>query len=238
MIRRTLPWTISLIVMAATGTAHAQPSERATRFFTIYGGAQPQRHDLVAEQTFPLFDETATVTSNQRIRNGGVFKAAVGFPVRGRLGVGGGVSVFGRPGTASVQALLPSPSFFGRMTRQDFTASDLKHREVGVHASLLYQMPITREVGLTFSIGPSLVRVKQDLATVSVSSAGQASVIKSAESGNAFCVNGGLDAVYRVTPALGLGLFVHYVGGKVDLPSASGLSVGGVQGGLAFRVNF
>jgi hypothetical protein len=238
VIRRTVPWTIALIAITAAGTANAQPSESARRFFTIYGGAQPQRHDLSARQSFPLFDETATVSSSQRIRNGSLFKAAVGIPIKGRLGIGAGVSVFGRPGTASLQAKVPDIVFFDRIRTYNFEAGDLKHKELGVHGSLLYEMAITPKVGLTFSIGPSLIRVRQDVAAVSVSSTGQPSVSTAEESGNAFGGNAGADVMYGFGSPFALGVFLHYAGGKVDLPSAPDVTVGGAQGGVAFRVAF
>lgn len=221
------------------GTAHAQSADMATRFVAIYGGAQPQRHDLSAEQSFPLFDETATVTSLQRIRNGGLFKVAVGIPIEGRLGFGVAFSVFGRPGTASLQARIPDIVFFDRPKTHNFEAGDLTHRELGFHGSLLYEMAVTPKIGMTFSIGPSLIRVRQDIASVSVvPSTGQPSVSTVEESGNAFGGNAGVDVLYQLRPPFALGLFLHYAGGKVDLASAPDVIVGGVQAGLVFRMGF
>ena len=227
---------VASLLMAPT-SASAQATE-FNEFVAIYGGAQPQRRTITAVDSFDLFEEVATVTSTQRIRNGGVFKAAVGVPVTDRIGIGGGISFFGRPGTAVIQARIPDPSFFDRPTTVELDSDDLRHREIGLNFSVLYHQPLTPRFDLTFSGGPSLIRVLQDIATVSVSNAGALSVAKQEESGNAFGVNAGVDAVYSLRPALGLGLFVHYLGGQIDLPSAENLTVGGAQVGAVLRVGF
>ncbi len=223
------------LILAGATDAAAQTSGELLPFAAVYAGAQPQRRTITSTETFPLYDETATVTSSQRIRNGGLFKVAVGFPISGRFGVGGGVSYFGRPGTAIVAASLPSPIFTDTFTTVNLDADDLKHTELGINFNVLYQLPVSEKLSLTLSAGPSLIRVQQDIANVDVSAAGALSVTPDAQSGNAIGANGGVDVIYQLRPAFGLGIFVHYMGGKVDLPSAEGMSVGGAQAGVVVR---
>jgi hypothetical protein len=42
--------------------------------------------------------------------------------------------------------------------------------------------------------------------------------------------------VYLFTSQVGVGLFVRYVGAQVDLPIATGVNVGGFQGGVGLRL--
>jgi hypothetical protein len=51
-------------------------------------------------------------------------------------------------------------------------------------------------------------------------------------------VNAGVDLNYFFMPRFGGGVFVRYVGAQADLPAASGVGVGGFQGGLGLRVRF
>jgi hypothetical protein len=48
----------------------------------------------------------------------------------------------------------------------------------------------------------------------------------------------GVDGTYMVTENFGAGVFMRYVGGKVDLPSVADLKVGGFQIGAGGRVRF
>ena len=50
--------------------------------------------------------------------------------------------------------------------------------------------------------------------------------------------NVGLELGYRMSDRYGLGGFVRYAGGKVDLPSVPNLTVGGVQVGGRMRFWF
>ena len=132
--------------------------------------------------------------------------------------------------------LAPEAGPFDRPTAYAFEADDLKHTELGIHFNVTYQMPVSPKLALTFLVGPSLIAVKQDIATVAVNNAGQLTVSSDEESGNAIGVNGGVDVVYAFRPTVGIGLFVHYAGGKLDLPSATGMTVGGPQAGVVLRV--
>jgi hypothetical protein len=58
------------------------------------------------------------------------------------------------------------------------------------------------------------------------------------ESGNGFGGNVGADLSTFFSERYGFGVFVRYVAAKVDLPSASGVTVGGVQAGAGLRLRF
>lgn len=68
---------------------------------------------------------------------------------------------------------------------------------------------------------------------------GQSVAVGSAtETGNAFGGNGGIDATYMANDRIGIGFFAQYAGGSANLPSSSGVRVGGFQGGGGIRVRF
>jgi hypothetical protein len=41
-----------------------------------------------------------------------------------------------------------------------------------------------------------------------------------------------------MSPGLGIGVWVRYTYGKLDLPDITGLTVGGLQGGVGLRARF
>ena len=58
---------------ALFGAAEArgqQPSPESAGFINFNVGAQPQRRTINTSESFTLYDESATVTSNQPIQNG------------------------------------------------------------------------------------------------------------------------------------------------------------------------
>jgi hypothetical protein len=58
------------------------------------------------------------------------------------------------------------------------------------------------------------------------------------ESKTAFGVNLGVDGSYLITRNYGVGVFIRYAGGQVDLPSAEDMRVGGFQAGVGARLRF
>jgi hypothetical protein len=47
-----------------------------------------------------------------------------------------------------------------------------------------------------------------------------------------------VDGNYLITPTFGLGVYLRYAGASVDLPSQSGVKVGGFQAGGGLRIRF
>jgi hypothetical protein len=227
------------IVAAGATSARAQSVDYPfeTGFVAVYGGAQPQRHTLTATQTQSIYEETATVTSTQRIRNGGLLEFGGGYRVRGALAIGARFSMFGRPGTSTVEASVPNPIFFDRPTTVQLEGADLAHRERGIHLNAIWLVPVNDKFDVALSAGPSFIHVSQEL-TSSITVDPSLALLKTTETGNAVGVNVGVDGNYRITPRYAVGLFIHYAAGSVDLPSATDVKVGGTQVGLGFHVRF
>lgn len=242
MTKATTRLTMAVaMAMALAAPARGQGADPPIKkgFVSVYAGAQPQRRTVTATTSFPLYEETATITSNQRIRNGALIQVGGGVRVRGPLAVGVRFSMFGRPGTSSVSAVIPDPIFFSRPKTVTADASSVEHTERGVHINAVWLVPTGSRFDIALSAGPSIIHVSQELTSVSVQPGTQnIAVVKAAETGNAMGFNAGLDATYRITPQYGAGIFVHYAAGSVDLASAPGFEVGGVQAGVGFHVRF
>jgi len=225
------------IVAATPAAARAQSGERA--FVNFGAGAQPERDSLTASASFPLYDETATVSAEQHISNGPLFEVGGGVRVSRGLAIGAAFSTFGRPGDATLTASVPDPIFFNRPTTVSRDASDLEHKERSIHVQAVYFVPVNSKFDISLSAGPSFIHVSQELATASVGSGTQSVTVTSAtETGNAVGFNAGAQGNYLFTPRYGVGLFFGYAGGSVDLPHASDFKIGGFRTGLALQARF
>ena len=227
---------------ALSGAAEAraqQPSPASAGFINFNVGAQPQWRTINTSESFPVYDERATVTSNQPIKNGVVFDVSGGHRVWRRVALGVGLSSFRSRGDAGVVASIPDPSFFDRPKIVTGNSSGLDRSELGVHLQAVWRTPLTGKTDVSFSAGPSFIRVSQQIATASLRTGTQnIDVTQKSESGTALGINVGLDGSYMFQPQLGAGVFLRYAGGSVDLPEVSNVKVGGFQGGFGLRVRF
>ncbi len=233
---------MATMLVAGAGQAGAQgaAASESKMFLGIDVGAQPQQRTTTSSTSFPLYDETATVTTNQPIHNGPVFGVSGGYRVRPNLAIALGVTMFNaRSADSSVVASIPDLVFFNRPKVVTAAATGLKHQELGVHIQAVWFHTLNEKIGIALSAGPSLINVKHDLATATVATGTQnVTTATATEKKSAPGFNAGGEATYKLTPRLGAALFVRYVGGKVDLPSLHGLKVGGLQAGLGIRIGF
>ena len=109
-----------------------------------------------------------------------------------------------------------------------------------MHPQVVWFFPRSEKLDIAFSAGPSIYRVKQQLVpSVTVAARTQnATFAVATESATAVGFNIGADAIYKVTPRQGIGIFVRYAEASTDLPGAQGVHVGGLQGGIGFRIRF
>jgi hypothetical protein len=203
-------------------------------------GAQPQQRTVASSASFPLYDETATVTTSQEVHNGAVFGVGAGYRVRPSVGVGALVTVFNaRKGEAAVIAAVPDISFTDRFSTVTTSVAGLRHREVGIHLQAIWFGRVGDRFPVTLSAGPSIVSVKHDIAVANVTTGTQTVATgKTSEKETAVGVNAGGTFEYPFTPTVSAELFVRYAGGTVDLPSAADVKVGGLQIGAGLRYAF
>jgi hypothetical protein len=95
-------------------------------------------------------------------------------------------------------------------------------------------------IELAVFVGPSFTKVTQDVInTVTVPPGTQGAVASlGSESGTAKGVNVGADLTYKLTNLVGVGGFIRYNGGSVDLTTLSDVKAGGFQLGIGARLRF
>ena len=99
--------------------------------------------------------------------------------------------------------------------------------------------PVTNQFDVTLAVGPSIFSVKQEIISVTVPAGTQtANPSVGSESKTGVGVIFEVDGNYLKTRRFGGGAFIRYAGAKVDLPSISGVRVGGFQIGAGFRARF
>jgi len=242
MLKRT-----SILIMAgvfaAVGSearAQTQPAPAMRGFANINFGAQASSRSIGRTDTFTVYGEDATLVTDQHLGSGALFDVSGGYRFRKNLAGAIGFSNFQNHDNSGVTATVPHPLIFNSPVTTTTTVSDLQHSERGIHLSAVWFFPITTQMDVAFSAGPSFILVKQEVvSSVTIPPGTQdASPNVSTENKTAFGVNLGVDGTYLFTRTFGAGVFLRYAGGKTDLPSVEDLGVGGFQVGVGGRVRF
>jgi hypothetical protein len=233
-------------VFAAVGSdarAQTTPPPASRGFVNINFGAQPGTRSIGRTDIFTVYGEDATLVTDQENGSGAMFDITGGYRFRGKWSNWAGAvgfSNFQNHTDSGVVVTVPHPLLFNASRTVSTSVPDLSHSERGVHLSAVWFYPITNQLDLAFSAGPSFIRVKQELVSSVTIPAGtqDATPNVESESKTAFGVNIGVDGSYLITRNFGAGVFIRYAGGKVDLPSAQDMRVGGVQAGVGARLRF
>jgi hypothetical protein len=241
MLKRTM-LIMAGVFAAVVSDARAQttPPPATLGFVNINFGAQPGTRDIGRSASFPVYGEDATLVTDQENGGGAMFDITGGYRFRGNWAGAIGFSNFQNHTDSGAVVTVPHPLLFNAPRTINTSVADLSHSERGIHLSAVWFYPITNEIDLAFSAGPSFIRVKQELvSSVTIPPGTQdANFNVESESKTAFGVNLGVDGSYLITKNFGAGVFVRYAGGKVDLPSAEDLRVGGFQAGVGARLRF
>jgi len=235
---------LALCLCAVTVPASAQQMQWTDRgFVSINGGGQVGSHDLASTQSFPLFDETALVTSSQSVGSGGLFDISGGYRVWENLAVSLGYTHTSSKSDMNVSASIPDPVFFDQPHLVTTSLSGAKHSENVVNIDAVWMLPVTDKIDVGFSLGPSIFSVKQDVAA-NLSESNSTPTLVS-ESKTTAGINIGLDVTYLLGkfPGLGnnwgVGAFTRYTWGSAKFGNSSDkLTVGGFQIGAGARFRF
>ncbi len=240
-MKKALNKTTSVIVLAsgltlAGAAVGAAQTADPKVYVDVNIAGQTQSNTVVTSSTFSLYGETGGTSFSQTVGKGLVFDGGAGYFVLKNFAVGVAVSVFTRSPTANVSVATPDPIAFNSFTVLS-ASPKLKQTELGTHIKLAYLVPLNDKAQITISAGPSIVRLSKEIANGSVVN-GTPQIAIETQTGTGFGAHGGLDVSYLFTPRLGGGIFVRYLRAQVDLPAASGVKVGGFQGGLGVRLRF
>jgi hypothetical protein len=225
---------IGLTLAGATGAVAQTVSSKGYLDLNIAG--QAQSFTIASASTFSLFGETGGTNFNQTVGKGLLFDGGAGYFVTRDFAIGVGVSMFERSPAANVSVTAPDPIAFNSFTVLS-ASPKLKQTELSTHVKLAYLLRVNEKAEVSLFGGPSIVRLTKEIASGSVVN-GTPQIALATQSGTGIGALGGIDFSYLFTPRLGGGVFVRYLRAQVDLPAASGIKVGGFQGGLGLRVRF
>ena len=189
--------------------------------------------------TSPIFGEDATIDLNETVGRGPVYGLRGGYRFRPNFAVALGVWGTRGKSESAIVASIPDPLVTGHFKTVTVNGSGMNQTDVGVDLQLVWMRPIGDRLLVSVFGGPSFIHVAQDVATVAID-AGQNAVptFERQSKNTAKAGNVGVDALYSFKPRYGIGVFVRFAGGTVDLPSVPGLTVGGVQVGGRLQMWF
>jgi len=235
---------IAGLLLTGASAVHAQtltPRPETGAYLTVAAGGQPQKRSFGSSGTFTSFGETGRFELNQNVGAGFLFDIGGGYMFMKHLGAG--VSFWNVRASSAVSgaASIPDPVFFGRFTTvTPNPENELHETTLGVNLSVVYTMQIAEKFDLAVSLGPTLIRSKLEVGTLQVTP-NSTTVTLSTQSESKTTAKAGhldVDVTYRANEIYGIGLFVRYAGGEVDLPSLPKAKVGGLQLGGIVRYRF
>jgi hypothetical protein len=236
---------VALAVDERFAFAQSTPSALSNVFLGVNIGAQPKARDYTVSQTFPLYDETATVETLIGTGGKAIFDFGGGYRVWNGVSVGISFSFYKDQSSTTAMATIPDPLVFDSPHTSSFPLDVLDHSERGVHISIGYTLPLTfvDKLDVTVFAGPSFYTLKKDMpgaVTVVPGGSTLSNVAIEEFSGSGAGGHLGLDFNYMVTPMFGAGAFWRFAPASVDVPSVSGgkVDVGGQQIGFGGRVRF
>jgi outer membrane protein with beta-barrel domain len=232
---------LALGLLAAPRAASAQMQWTDKGFIGVSGGGEVGSHTLDSSASFPLYDETATVTTTQKVKGGGFFDITGAYRVWGKnLLAGVSFTHTGSKSDVSLTGKIPDPVVFDAPRTVSSTQSGAQHSENVVHIDAIYMLPVANKIDVGLFVGPSIFAVKQDtVTTLTVTEPGPTiSAPLSRVSKTSVGFNIGADIQYMVAKQWGVGLLARYAYGSASIPYATKkLTVGGFQigGGARFR---
>jgi len=249
-VARRLASVLVGMTVLMLASAQAQTSEwDGNGFISISGGSQFSDKQFEERLSVPKFDETAEFQTDHTSGSGGILDVAGGLRLVGNLAFGVGFSLMENQGDATGHGTVPNPLFFDRDRSVTFDATGLKHREVGIHFSAVYVIPLGDRFLVSIFGGPTVFRLRQELVgdvalgpeldlpffdSVDVASVTTTSVSETGLGGHV-----GVDGTFLLNDQLGVVGFFRFDGGSVDVATGTtqvSIDVGGAQAGGGLRI--
>jgi hypothetical protein len=234
---------LALCVCAAPQIASAQTMQWTDKgYITVNGGAQVGSQTIDTSSTFPLYDETATIASSQKIKGGSFFDVGGAFRVWGKnLLAGVTYSHTSTDSDVALTASIPDPIKFDSPRNVSSTQSGAIHTENVVHLDVIWMIPVANKLDVGVFLGPSIFAVKQD--TVTSATVTEPGPVVTAPlttvSKTSVGFNLGADLQYMINKRFGVGGVARYSIGSTEIEGATEkLTVGGFQIGGGARIRF
>jgi hypothetical protein len=248
---RTIRGLVAVLALACAATANAQQTTTAGTttktmplggklFVNVNVGAQTQSSTATSDFSFPLYRETATVSTSATSDGGPLVGLSVGYRFVPSFGVAVDYSRVSSSGSAQGTASIPNPLFFNRPAAVTINSVDAERTDRSTSVLLVGFLPITDKMEVSVFLGPSFIRASQDLISGATVPPETQTVVTTMQrqSATAKGVNVGADLAYMFLKQVGAGFFLRYNGGKFDLASATGVKAGGFQVGVGARLLF
>ena len=228
--------------VAAT-SASAQTMQWTDKgYISINGGVQAGSDTLDTNTSFTLYDETATISSTQKIKGGGFFDIGAAYRVWGNnLLAGVSFTRTSSDNGVALTASIPDPVFFDRPRTVSSTVSNAKHTENAVHINAIWMMPVANKLDVGIFAGPTIFSIKQQtVGTLTVTEPGPTvsaplGEVKKTSAG----FNVGVDVQYMIAKRWGVGGLARFTWGSATIDGATEkLKLGGFQIGGGGRVRF
>ena len=233
----------ALCLCAAPRIASAQTMQWTDKGYVSFNvGVQVGSHDLDTSSSFPLYDETATVTSTQKVKGGGLFDVGGAYRVWGNnLLAGVTVSHTASDTNVSLSASVPDPLVTDRPRTVTGSQSGAEHSETAIHLNAIWMMPVANKLDVGVFAGPTIFMVKQDtITTLSVGEPGptvDAPLVEVKKTTAGF--NLGVDVQYLIHKKWAVGGIARYSWGSASIDGATDkLTVGGFNIGVGGRYRF
>jgi len=238
--------TVALLVFgcsAASAPAFAQTMQWTDKgYISVNGGLQAGSDTLDTSSTFSLYDETASVTSTQKVKGGAFFDIGGAYRVWGKnLLAGVSFSHTSSDADVSVIAIIPDPIRFDQPRTVNQTVGGAKHTESVVHISAIWMIPVANKIDVGLFAGPSIFLINQQtIGTPTVTEPGPIVStplveIKKSSGG----LHAGIDVQYMIAKQWGVGGLARYTWGSATIAGATEkLTLGGFQIGAGARVRF
>jgi hypothetical protein len=233
---------LALCVCAAPHMADAQTMQWTDKgYVSVNGGVQVGSHTLNTTSTFDIYDETATVTSTQKVKSSGIFDIGGAYRVWGKNILGGlSFSHASSNSNVSLSASIPDPAFTDRPRTVTSSQSGAKHSENVLNFDAIWMMPVAEKLDVGLFAGPSIFFIKQDtVGALTVSEPGPSVVAPlHSVSKTTAGINLGADLQYMLHKQWGVGGTARYTWGSAKIDSGDKLTVGGFQLAAGVRYRF
>jgi len=238
-----------VFVLCAAHRAHAQSTWSDHARVSLNAGFQQPSTTFAATAHPPVYESTATLTTNYSVSKGALFDGEVILRVSGGFGIDIGLSAFSRSEVAPIAGTIPHPALGSAPRPISGTSGSLERSEIVGRLDAAYVMSAGL-VDVAVSAGPSFFTVNQDLVT-SVTFAESPSFDRVTFTGatvaNAGATklgfNAGVDVGVKLSKNIGVGAMVRYSHASMVFPLANApggvtADAGGAHVGGGVRVYF
>src|SRR5258705_8717594 len=139
---------LAFCACAAPQMATAQTMQWTDKgYVSVNFGGQAGSHDLSESGSFPLYDETATVTTTHKVKGGGVFDIGGAYKIwKNNVLAGVSYSHLGSKSNGPLTASLPDPAVTDRPRAFSQDINGLAHKEDAVHIDAIWMMPVANKL--------------------------------------------------------------------------------------------